>query len=166
MGAVKSLPILGEAVTTLDAGGKLIIAAAVAPFSSETAVRFVVAAKDSCVDYTERSMITATTISLAHLAVGNKEAADKAMSKVLTSWSELVDDLPLAGHAKGLVHYAIGDREMGYRSMQSANRGSMVLCAALLTLGAAPLVAAGTAIASGLAFDGYITAIDSAVHQE
>ncbi len=34
----------------------------------------------------------------------------------------MADGVPIVGHAKGLVHYALGDDEGGHRAMRSSTR--------------------------------------------
>ena len=122
MGATKSVPVLGETVTALDMSGKVLMALATAPFSTKTAEKFMDSAADSLKDYTERSPVAATGISLGHLARGATEEAGKAWSKVGDSCLELVDGLPVAGHAKGLYHYARGDNEHGDQCMKKKKK--------------------------------------------
>ena len=80
---------------------------------------------------------------------------------------DFADGIPVVGHIKGAIEYAVGDTEAGDRSMKAASRTVAVTGSAVggfLVGGPAGAVAGG--IAGGAAYDGLVTGVDSAVHHE
>lgn len=78
----------------------------------------------------------------------------------------LADGIPIVGHIKGGIHYALGDEAKGAQSMKSASRTVGVIgggVGGFFVGGPAGSVAGG--IAGGAAVDGIVTGIDSAVAQ-
>lgn len=98
---------------------------------------------------------------------GDSEAARETQFKFLQGASSFADGIPAVGHAKGAVHYALGDKESGDCSMKAASRTTGVIGGGViggLTLGPAGAVAGG--IAGGAAVDGMTTGIESAIENE
>jgi hypothetical protein len=79
----------------------------------------------------------------------------------------VIDGVPLVGHAKGGIHYALGDREGGDNAMKSASRTTGVIGGGVggFLLGG-PLGAVAGGIGGGLAMDGITTGVESAIHNE
>ena len=99
---------------------------------------------------------------------GDEAGAKRAVNEVGHGFSRVADGLPVVGHVKGVVHYAMGDTEKGHQSMISASRSTAVLTANLLTGGVGGGIVARkmAGVGSGVAFDGAHSFIDSAVKDE
>ncbi|ORY41362.1 hypothetical protein BCR33DRAFT_826300 [Rhizoclosmatium globosum] len=82
------------------------------------------------------------------------------------AWDGVGSSLPVVGHVKGVVHYAMGDTAKGDAAMKAASRSAVVLAATVATGGAGALVCGAAAVGTGVAMDGITTGIDSAVHKE
>jgi len=111
--------------------------------------------------------------SLWQAITGDTAAAKKTQEDFLDAWenhpveqiSELADSIPIVGHVKGLVHFAIGDTEAGAHSLEAATRTLAVVGAGALTAGtggaAAPILAG---VVAGIAADAAITGVESWRH--
>ena len=167
MGAVKSVPVVGEVVTVADMAVKCVAGTVVAPFSTDTAEKFFDAAGHSFVDYAERSPVQAVVHSAVALFDDDAKAglADH-WKKVGSSAVELVDGMPVVGHVKGVYHYLDGDKEAGDQCMKAASRSTAVVGATVLTGGLGAGWAATAAVTSGLAMDEVTTVADSLIHDE
>jgi hypothetical protein len=60
--------------------------------------------------------------SAVHAIAGDEESAKKTQVKFLKTMGGVVDGVPIAGHIKGGIHYAVGDSESGDNAMKSASR--------------------------------------------
>lgn len=81
--------------------------------------------------------------------------------------NDTADAIPVLGHIKGGIHYAVGDQKGGDQAMKSASRTVGVVgggVAGIFVGGPVGAVVGG--VAGGAAMDGIITGADSAVHQE
>lgn len=167
MGAVKSIPVVGEVVTAADVIAKAGTALVVAPFSDKKAKQIMNSAEKSIEDYSERSPVAATIKTIGMVANDeDDEEIEEVWKKVGSSYVELADGVPVVGHVKGVVHYIAGDREKGDHCMKAASRSAAVVAATVATAGmGAPLMAA-SAVAAGVAMDEVTTVCDSLVHQE
>ena len=100
----------------------------------------------------------------AKSTVESSEAAAKATVSTL---NDAVDGVPVLGHVKGAIHYAVGDESGGDKAMKSASRTVGVIgggAAGFVVGGPVGAVAGG--IAGGAAADGIISGADSAIHKE
>ena len=100
----------------------------------------------------------------AKSTVESSEAAAKATVSTL---NDAVDGVPVLGHVKGAIHYAVGDESGGEKAMKSASRTVGVIgggAAGFVVGGPVGAVAGG--IAGGAAADGIISGADSAIHKE
>ena len=98
---------------------------------------------------------------------GDSEAARETQLKFVRGASNFADGIPGVGHAKGAVHYTLGDKESGDRSMKAASRTTGVIGGGViggLTLGPAGAVFGG--IAGGATVDSMTTGIESAIENE
>ncbi len=104
MGAARSIPVVGDLLTAADCGIKLAAAGCAVYFSTEATLGLLQSAQDSYTDYTERSPIYATGLSIA-AACGDTQAQKhlgETWTKVGLSSLELLDGMPIVGHVKGL----------------------------------------------------------------
>ena len=100
----------------------------------------------------------------AKSTVESLEAAAKATASTL---NDAVDGVPVVGHAKGAIHYFVGDEIGGEKAMKSASRIVGVLAggAGGFVVGG-PVGAVAGGMAGGAAADAIISGVDSAVHNE
>lgn len=94
----------------------------------------------------------------------SSKAAAKATASTL---NDAVDGVPGVGHAKGAIHYLVGDEIGGDKAMKSASRTVGVIAggAGGFVVGG-PVGAVAGGIAGGAAADAIISGADSAVHKE
>ena len=99
-----------------------------------------------------------------HKIKGDNDEADR----MFKSLEGVMDNTPGVGHAKGIVHYAIGDTEHGNRCMIGASRSTLVAGAGALTggIGGGVVLGGMAGAETGLAYDLVHSGIDSAVHNE
>lgn len=84
--------------------------------------------------------------STVQLIAGNADGALETQMRCGKAMSNMVDGIPVAGHAKGLVHYAVGDKEGGDKAMISATRTTGVIAGGaggFLVAGPAGAIAGG-----------------------
>lgn len=170
MGAVKSVPVVGEVVLAAEVASKSVACVVVAPFSTDAAEGIARSVEQGVKDYAERS-VTWNAAETVVRAIADDDFDDeelkKKWKKVGSSCLELADGLPVVGHVKGVIHYATGDREKGDACMKAASRSLAVTVATVATGGAAGAVlATGAAVGTGLGMDCITTIVDSAVHDE
>ncbi|CAF1354106.1 unnamed protein product, partial [Didymodactylos carnosus] len=60
--------------------------------------------------------------SLVQLIDGDEEGALETQKQCFGTLSNFADAIPVVGHAKGLVHYAVGDEKGGDRAMKSSTQ--------------------------------------------
>lgn len=172
MGAVQSIPVIGETVTAIDSGVKLVAAGTCAVLgemldeedAKDVAKQFVKDAGNSWVEYSERNVIVAPVRALVTV-VDDKEEAKRVLKKMGKSIEQVVDSTPVLGHAKGIGHYIAGDTEHGNNCMKGASRTIAVVGAGALTGGVGGGVVWGGAAAasSGVAYDLTVSGIESGV---
>ena len=88
-----------------------------------------------------------------------------AAKKLGSTLNDTADAVPVVGHVKGVIHYAVGDHEGGHQAMKASSRTVGVLgggAAGFLVGGPVGAVAGG--VVGGATMDGVTTAIDSNVH--
>ena len=66
-------------------------------------------------------------VSVGQLIAGDTDGALETQKYCVKGLSNVVDSVPLVGHAKGAVHYALGDTEGGNSALLAATRSSAVL---------------------------------------
>jgi len=79
---------------------------------------------------------------------------------------DIADGIPVVGHVKGGIHYAVGDREGGDKAMKAASRTVGVIGGGILGMAGGPAGAIAGGVAGGAVMDGVITGTDSLVHGE
>nr|XP_037872608.1 uncharacterized protein LOC119628372 isoform X1 [Bombyx mori] len=72
--------------------------------------------------------------------------------------SNVLDSIPVVGHVKGVVHYAVGDTEGGNNSMYQSTRTSAVLAGGAVGCLAGPAGAALGGVYGGMITDGLVSA--------
>ena len=82
-------------------------------------------------------------------------------------FSGAVDSIPVVGHIKGAVEYALGHKEAAKKSFEAATRTTVVMGAGVagFCLGG-PAGAVGAGIGAGVLFDAAESGIDSAIHRD
>ena len=172
MGAAQSIPLVGETVTAIDCGMKLLVSGACAAAGNitgnedlkNTASKFLNDAGQTWVEYYERNIIVVLIRAGRHAIFGGKDSETKEVKRVLkkmaSSVEEVADNTPVIGHAKGAVHYIAGNTEHSYKCMKGSTRPLVVLCAGALSGGLGLGVAVGGALCGalgGITYDGAVT---------
>ena len=176
MGAAQSIPVVGEAVTTIDSGVKLIAAGSCKVVgevldkdnAKKAAKSFVKDAGKTWVEYSERNVIAAPIRAAVHGIAGKKDEAKRVIKKMGKSVEEVADSTPVVGHVKGTIHYIAGDIEHGHHCMKGATRSVAVLGAGALTggVGGGVILGGMAGVSGGLAYDGTVTLIESGVKKK
>nr|XP_045588432.1 uncharacterized protein LOC123750362 [Procambarus clarkii] len=88
--------------------------------------------------------------SVVQVISGDEEGAKETQKEFLKGVNDLVDSVPVVGHAKGTAHFAFGDNAGGHKAVQAANRttGAIIGGVGGLVVGA-PVGAVKGAIAGG-----------------
>ena len=176
MGATQSIPVLGEAVTAIDSGVKLIAAGSCKVVgevldkdnAKNVAKSFVNDAGKTWVEYSERNLIAAPIRAAVHGIAGKKDEAKRVIKKMGKSVEELADSTPVVGHVKGTIHYIAGDTEHGHHCMKGATRSVAVLGAGALTggVGGGVILGGMAGVSGGIAYDGTVSLIESDVKKK
>ncbi|CAG7821975.1 unnamed protein product, partial [Allacma fusca] len=92
---------------------------------------------------------------------GNMDEAKDLQEEFARNMARIVDSIPVAGHIKGGVHYALGENEQGEEAMKAASRSTGVIIGGVGGFVAGgPVGAVAGGIAGGAAADGIITGSD------
>lgn len=176
MGAVQSVPVVGEVVTAVDSGVKLFSAGYWATVgeltgdddAKEAGKKCLEDAGNTWVEYSERSLIAAPIRAAVHGIDGDGEEAKRVLKKMGKSTEQVIDSTPVVGHAKGVCHYIAGDTEHGNDCMKGATRSLAVVGVGAVTGGiGGGFVAGGLAgVTTGVAYDGVVTVAESAAKKE
>lgn len=163
----KFLPVVGEAYTAIESG-IMIIGAGLAKMVGEdkAAQELVDKAGEAWEEYTKTNLLAAPVNMFVQTVNGDTKQLNQIQDSFCNAAQDLMDGIPVVGHVKGVVHYAMGDNEKGHRSMESATRTTAVVGVGIATggLGAGLAVGAAAGIGTGFAYDGTATAIDYAVN--
>ena len=163
MGNAKSLPVVGEVVTTVESGIKITAAGACALVGENKAAdELAEGAGKAWVEYSEKNFIVGTGRAIYHQLDGNGAEADRVITSTYRALGSTIDAVPGLGHVKGVGHYIVGDKEGGHQSMIAASRSTAVLGAGLVTggLGAGAVVGGFVGVGGGVAYDGVHSALD------
>ena len=165
----KFIPGIGEIYTCLESA-VLISSAGLAKVCGDdkAASELADSAGNAWKEYKETNLIAAPINLAVQENKGNRAEVRRLEQKFGNAASAVADGLPVVGHVKGVVHYAMGDKQKGHQSMESASRTTLVLGAGALTggLGAGVALGAGAGVGTGLAYDGTTTLIDKAVSKD
>jgi hypothetical protein len=124
-------------------------------------------AKQTQENFSRRCIVVSQVRSAVHALAGNQEEARAVQTEFIKGLSSFTDGIPIVGHLKGGIHYAVGDKEGGENAMKSASRTTGTILGGIaggLVGGPAGAIAGG--ITGGAVVDGLTTGIDSAVHGE
>ncbi|VDH89956.1 Hypothetical predicted protein [Mytilus galloprovincialis] len=120
-------------------------------------------AKQTQINFTKQCILVSQLRSLGELIFISKEAAIDTQCEFRdTTVYGVLDSIPIVGHLKGLVHYALKDRERGDRAMKAASRTAATLFGATVgfALGGPPGAVAG-GVSGGILADGITTGLVS-----
>lgn len=165
----KFLPIIGEAYTAVESGVLITSAGVVKVFGhDETATELASSAGKAWEEYSETNALAAPIKGMVCKSQGDHKKANKIKDSYLNAASSCADGIPVVGHVKGIVHYAMGDKAKGHKSMEASTRNVAVLGAGIATggLGAGVALGAAAGIGAGVAYDATATVIDDAVNGE
>ncbi|CAG7678979.1 unnamed protein product [Allacma fusca] len=96
---------------------------------------------------------------------GDLGRAKNLQEKFAKDMESVIDSIPVAGHIKGSVHFAMGDNEKGENAMKSASRSTGVVLGGVGGFAAGgPVGAVAGGIAGGAAVDGIITGSEILAH--
>jgi hypothetical protein len=106
-------------------------------------------------------------VALGAVIAGETEYAEESQKYFIKNMSNVADSIPVVGHAKGIVHYAVGDTEGGDEAMKSASRSVGVVAGGVggFVVGG-PIGAYAGGVAGGMAADTVISIADTIVHDE
>lgn len=83
-------------------------------------------AKKSMRNFKESNPLVLGTRGVYHTCRGNTEKGTRLMKDggkgTVKLVNGVVNAIPVVGHAKGVVHYACGDKEGGHKTMKSSSR--------------------------------------------
>lgn len=162
-GNMKSMLLIGEAATLVEAGGKTLAAGACAATgNTDAAKRLISSAGQTFIDYGESNCITGNLVLLTAHCKGEEERVKYLCKRQGDAWTGLAENTPVVGHAIGIGRYAAGDRAGGDRCMLGATRSAVVGAVTLATAGAGALVCGAATVAGGAVFDGVATGCNSA----
>ena len=101
--------------------------------------------------------------TVVKLAKHTVEAAVESGKVVIHTTNEVANGMPVIGHIKGGIHYAIGDRKSGNEAMKKASRSTGVVVGGVLGVSGGPVGMVAGGIAGGAVMDGITTGVESAV---
>ena len=163
----KFLPIIGEIYTGIESA-VLITSAGVAKVCGDDkgAKKMANAAGNAWKEYSETNLIAAP-VKLISLDIQGKHCERLELKKSFGNIvSSFVDGIPVVGHTKGIIHYALGDKERGHKAIEASTRSTAVLGAGIATggLGGGLALGAIAGLGTGVAYDATATGIDKAVN--
>jgi len=119
------------------------------------------------VKFSRECPIVSQVNSAVQAAMGDLVEAKRIQKEdFLGAMNNLVDAIPIIGHAKGAVHYAVDEEEEGDKAMKAASRTTGVMVGGLIGSAGGPAGAMAGGLAGGLTADALTTGVDSAVHGE
>lgn len=101
--------------------------------------------------------------TVVKLAKHTAEAAVESGKVVIHTTNEVANGMPVIGHIKGGIHYAIGDRKSGNEAMKKASRSTGVVVGGVLGVSGGPVGMVAGGIAGGAVMDGITTGVESAI---
>ncbi len=111
--------------------------------------------------------VVSQAVALGAVIAGETEFAEESQKYFVKNMSDVANSIPVVGHAKGIVHYAVGDKEGGDEAMKSASR-----IVGIAAGGIGGFVVGGTVgayaggVAGGKAADRVISTTGTIVHDE
>ncbi|CAG0903252.1 unnamed protein product [Darwinula stevensoni] len=111
--------------------------------------------------------VVSQVTSTVQLIAGDVDGAIETQKRCGQGLLNVADGIPVVGHAKGLVHYAVGDTEGGTKAMKTATRSTAVIGGGIggFVVGG-PVGAVAGGIGAGAAMDTTTTVIESAIRDE
>lgn len=117
--------------------------------------------------YNNTFPITSQIASLGYAIAGENDKALDLQKKFADDMQRIVDSIPVAGHNKGGIHYALGENEEGDEAMKAASRSTGVVIGGVGGMVAGgPVGAVAGGIAGGAAVDGIITGSEHLINNE
>lgn len=110
--------------------------------------------------------VDALNQTVVNLGKHSAESAVQSGKAMAHTANDVANGVPVVGHIKGGIHYALGDKEGGDQAMKSASRTTGVVIGGVIGIpgGPAGMVAGG--ITGGAVMDGITTGVESAVKGE
>ncbi|CAG0902770.1 unnamed protein product [Darwinula stevensoni] len=111
--------------------------------------------------------VVSQVTSTVQLIAGDVDGAIETQKRCGQGLLNAADGIPVVGHAKGLVHYAVGDTEGGTKAMKTATRSTAVIGGGIggFVVGG-PVGAVAGGISAGAAMDTTTTVVESVIRDE
>lgn len=167
MGNLQAVPAIGEVATVVEGAGKTAAAGCCTIVgNTKAASELLDSAGHAFVNYSEVNCIAANVrMVVAKLKKDNRKVS-RLYKKQAEAWDGLINSTPLVGHAKGIIHFIMGDHKKGEECMISASRTTAVIGAIAFTKWAGAVVCGAAAVGAGVMADGATTGIYSLVKRE
>lgn len=104
--------------------------------------------------------------TVVKLAKHTAESAVESGKVVVQTTNDLANGMPVVGHIKGGIHYAIGDKKRGNEAMKKASRSTGVVIGGVLGVSGGPVGMVAGGIAGGAVMDGITTGVESAIEKK
>ncbi|CAG0903251.1 unnamed protein product, partial [Darwinula stevensoni] len=148
MGNIDSLPVVSQVKSTVQ------LVCGDTEGAARTAEKFL-----------RECPVVSQVTSTVQLIAGDVDGAIETQKRCGQGLLNVADGIPVVGHVKGLVHYAVGDTEGGTKAMKTATRSTAVIGGGIGGFVVdGPVGAAG--IGAGAAMDTTTTAVESAIRGE
>ncbi|KAF2356990.1 hypothetical protein FHG87_012252 [Trinorchestia longiramus] len=123
-------------------------------------------AKQTQINFSQQCPVVSQMRSAVESVKGDNRAALETQKQFGRFVGCVLNGIPIVGHAKGTVHYVLGDEEGGGAAMKAASHTSGVIGGAVVGfLAAGPVGAVAGGVGGGVAMDSTITATDSAINK-
>lgn len=112
--------------------------------------------------FINESPIVGDVTYLVKRAKGDLEGAKKTRLLCNQAWGNTANAVPILGHVMSATYYTLHDKPRAKAALQSANRGSVLMAAGLLSGPMGPIIAPLSVIVSAIAYD----SVDSLVSHQ
>ena len=124
-------------------------------------------AKQTQENFTKQCPVVSQVRSAVEAISGDTQAARDTQLEFVGLLSNVTNAVPVVGHIKGSIHYAVGDKEGGHQAMKASSRSVGVVSGGVggFFLGG-PVGAVVGGIAGGATMDSITTGVESLIHDE
>lgn len=124
-------------------------------------------ARETQINFIEQAPVISQVNSAIRAIGGDIKGAERVQKRFVNGVSDFADGIPVVGHIKGGIHYAVGDKKGGDAAMKSSSRTVGVFGGAIAgTLTGGPVGGVMGGIAGGVAMDGITTGVESSIHHK
>ena len=163
----KFIPIFGEIYTAIESSVLITSAGLAKIFGDDQAAKELAdSAGKAWEEYTNTNLLATPIKGIVLDVQGKHEESNRLKESYKNTASSFADAIPVVGHVKGVVHYAMGDTDAGNKSMEASTRTAAVLGAGIATggLGGGLVLGATAGITTGAVYDTTATLIDKGVN--